>query len=127
MGEQQIRAMVDQFYTCLENSPLAPMLAHSKHDNSVNRSTAFFVQTLGGPHDAYSKQYGHPRLRMRHLPFVITEQRRQIWIQCFFHTLDHPQGFTFPPEHLESFKNYLDTFSKWMVNHSSNPTETVDS
>ena len=118
LGEQGITAMIDEFYTHLEKSSLAPMFSPSTHERSVARSSAFFIQLLGGAKDFYTKKYGPPRMRARHLPFVITEQRRQVWLKTFFYTLDHPQGFVFPAPHLSDFKEYLDTFSKWMVNSS---------
>jgi hemoglobin len=36
------------------------------------------VQYWGGPTD-YSDQRGHPRLRMRHAPFVVDTRARDAW------------------------------------------------
>ena len=119
MGSEGIHAMIHQFYEGLHNSEIAPMFSRSSHERSVERSSAFFIQLLGGPTDEYRRRYGAPRMRARHLPFVITEERRKIWLQTFFETLHHPRGFTFPPEHLDDFKTYLDTFSRWMLNCTS--------
>lgn len=40
----------------------------------------FFEQWLGGP-AAYSEKYGHPRLRRRHFPFVISELHAGRWLR----------------------------------------------
>ncbi|WP_370657415.1 hypothetical protein [Deinococcus sp. KNUC1210] len=36
---------------------------------------------MGGP-PLYHQQYGHPRLRARHLPFAVTPQRAREWLTC---------------------------------------------
>ena len=41
----------------------------------------FLTQFLGGP-DLYSQHYGHPRMRMRHLPHKITDEAREEWLKC---------------------------------------------
>lgn len=40
----------------------------------------FFEQWLGGP-AAYSEKYGHPRLRRRHFPFVISQVHAGRWLR----------------------------------------------
>lgn len=41
----------------------------------------FLCGWLGGP-DYYVQRYGHPRLRMRHLPFSIGIRERDEWVIC---------------------------------------------
>jgi hemoglobin len=80
------------------------------------KSALFFIQLLGGP-PRYSQEHGPPMLRARHLPFAIDEGARQVWLGCFFKTLEGAETrYGFPPEHLEGFKGFLDAFSGWMVN-----------
>jgi hemoglobin len=40
----------------------------------------FLVQYFGGP-ATYSEERGHPRLRMRHLPFAIGPAERDAWVR----------------------------------------------
>ena len=40
----------------------------------------FLAQWLGGP-GTYSETYGHPRLRMRHFPFAVTEHGAGRWLR----------------------------------------------
>ncbi len=40
----------------------------------------FFAQWLGGP-QTYSERYGHPRLRIRHFPFVIDDLAAGKWLR----------------------------------------------
>ncbi|MCY4380413.1 MAG: hypothetical protein OXC40_02435 [Proteobacteria bacterium] len=116
MKEEGIRRMIIQFYSALKQSAISPMFERRSFDEAVDRSAKYFCQLLGGP-PLYQKKYGPPKLRARHLPFVISESSRQIWLSTFYDVLEHPKGFTFPREHLEEFKEFLNTFSRWMVNH----------
>jgi hemoglobin len=61
-------------------------------------------------------------MRARHLPFVIDEPARQIWLQCFDKTLEGADvKYQFPLQHMQSFKDFLKSFSAWMVNHRVDP------
>jgi hemoglobin len=41
----------------------------------------FLVFRFGGP-QRYVEQRGHPRLRMRHMPFAIGDAERDQWLLC---------------------------------------------
>jgi hemoglobin len=41
----------------------------------------YLGEWLGGP-PLYSRDRGHPRLRMRHLPFAIGAAERDAWLAC---------------------------------------------
>lgn len=117
MGDEGIVNMIGQFYEYLMESEISPMFKRDIKE-AVDRSASFFVQLLGGPM-YYNSKYGPPRMRMRHFPFKIDERFRQVWLDCFYKTLDNPRNFDFPEEHLDSFKKFLDDFSKWMINTKS--------
>ena len=71
---------------------------------------------MGGP-PLYFEKYGPPRMRARHLPFEIDEEARQVWLLCFDKILNGaPEKYDFPPQHLEGFRKFLESFSAWMVN-----------
>jgi hemoglobin len=44
------------------------------------RLALFLAEYWGGP-PAYSKERGHPRLRMRHAPFEIGPEQRDRWLE----------------------------------------------
>ncbi|MCY4443332.1 MAG: hypothetical protein OXC44_00820 [Proteobacteria bacterium] len=115
MQEKGIHAMISEFYHALHQSSIKEMFQKRPIEESIARSSAFFIQLMGGE-QIYRQRYGEPKLRARHLPFRITEEARKVWLATFYDVLDHPQTFSFPPHHLKEFKTYLDTFSKWMVN-----------
>jgi hemoglobin len=71
--------LVDHFYDGVQADPvLLPLYPPDDMDGARERLTLFLVQFWGGP-TTYSDQRGHPRLRMRHAPFVIGESEREAW------------------------------------------------
>lgn len=52
------------------------------------RHLALFLQQYWGGAGTYSEERGHPRLRQRHMPFVITEAERDAWFGHMAAALD---------------------------------------
>lgn len=115
MGEDQIFKMLEDFYLELEKSSIRSMFPQDMREAS-RRSAAFFVFILGGP-PMYQQLYGPPMMRRRHMPFVIDEEARQVWLSCFRTVLrEADKKYHFPMECMEGFWRFLDQFSVWMVN-----------
>jgi hemoglobin len=115
MGEANIFRMMSDFYRELENSEVRHLFPMNMEEAS-KKSAAFFVMLLGGP-PLYLEKYGSPRMRARHLPFVIDERARQVWLKCFSKVLENAEEkYQFPAQHLAGFKDFLTGFSAWMVN-----------
>lgn len=118
MGEEGIRSMIRDFYKELERSELRPLFPEDM-TAAAEKSAAFFIGILGGP-PLYRTLYGEPMMRRRHMAFPISEEARAAWMDCFRRVLRHaPENYHFPAEHLEGFQQYLDEFSRWMVNRKS--------
>jgi hemoglobin len=115
MGQDNIFAMLADFYSKLEASEIREMFPKDMARAS-RKSAAFFVGLLGGP-PLYHQKYGSPMMRARHNPFPIDEAARQVWLACFDAVLDDaPEKYNFPAEHLPTFRDFLVGFSGWMVN-----------
>jgi hemoglobin len=115
MGEANIFRMMLDFYVELGKSEIRHLFPPNMHEAS-KKSAAFFVGLLGGP-PLYLQQYGPPRMRARHLPFEIDDPARQIWLRCFDRVLEGADTkYNFPAQHLQGFKDFLKSFSAWMVN-----------
>ena len=115
MGEDNIFAMLADFYEQLEASAIRDMFPRDMARAS-RKSAAFFVGLLGGP-PLYHQKYGNPMMRARHMPFPIDEAARKVWLACFEAVLaDAPEKYNFPAEHLPTFREFLVGFSSWMVN-----------
>jgi hemoglobin len=115
MGEENITRMIEDFYIELERSAIREMFPRDMQ-TSAKKSAAFFVGLLGGP-PLYHQRYGNPMMRARHLPFPINRAARDVWLACFERVLEHAtERYQFPPEHLEGFREFLQSFSLWMMN-----------
>ncbi len=79
-GEQFFVDLVDQFYLGVVGDPLLRPLYPDDLTESANHLALFLTQYWGGP-GTYSEQRGHPRLRMRHAPFVIGPGERDAWLR----------------------------------------------
>lgn len=79
-GEAFFVRLVDRFYEGVVDDPvLRPLYPDDDLDGARARLTGFLVQFWGGP-TTYSDTRGHPRLRMRHAPFVIGDTERRAWL-----------------------------------------------
>ena len=117
MGQDNIFAMIRDFYQRLGQSSIKGMFPGDL-TLSADKSAAFFVNWLGGP-PLYQELYGAPMMRRLHMSFTIDEAARQVWLGCFFATLENADKYHFPEQHLEGFKVFLNVFSAWMVNRQS--------
>ena len=83
-GEGQIHALVDRFYDLMDLEPgyAALRAAHGPElGNAREKLKMFLTGWMGGPQH-YTEQFGHPRLRMRHMPFSIGIAERDQWVAC---------------------------------------------
>lgn len=83
-------ALVDSFYDGVEKDPLLrPMYPEGDEAMKEARENLalFLIQYFGGP-AIYAEKRGHPRLRMRHMPFVIGNAERDAWLQHMNHALN---------------------------------------
>jgi hemoglobin len=73
--------LVDAFYRGVATDDvLAPLYPeYPDFSGARHRLTLFLAQYWGGP-TTYSDERGHPRLRMRHLPFTIGPLERDRWL-----------------------------------------------
>lgn len=79
-GHDTFVKLVDAFYAGVKSDPvLRPMYPDEDMEGAVWRLRSFLEQYWGGPH-TYSEQRGHPRLRMRHMPFKVNPDARDRWL-----------------------------------------------
>jgi hemoglobin len=79
-GEPFFDALVDRFYQGVAADPLLRPLYPDDLTESRRHLALFLMQYWGGPRH-YSEQRGHPRLRMRHAPFVIGPAQAAAWLR----------------------------------------------
>lgn len=83
-GEAKVRELVDRFYDLMDLEPQYAALRASHGttlENARERLFWFLCGWLGGPQH-YTERFGHPRLRMRHMPFAVGTRERDEWLAC---------------------------------------------
>jgi hemoglobin len=99
-GEARVEALVERFYDLMDLEP-AYLELRAAHGNTLQEARQklfwFLCGWLGGP-DHYQSRFGHPRLRMRHMPFSIGIKERDQWVEC----MDQAMRETAVPEALRA-------------------------
>ena len=83
-GEDRIHALVERFYDLMDLEPRYAQLraSHGSTLESARQKLFWFLcGWMGGPQH-YTERFGHPRLRMRHMPFSIGIAERDQWLAC---------------------------------------------
>lgn len=89
-GEKGLRSLVDRFYDIMDSSPEAARIRafHAKSLKQSREKLFMFLSGWSGGPQLYVQKYGHPRLRMRHMPFAIGSVERDQWLWCMHKALD---------------------------------------
>jgi hemoglobin len=113
-GMPFFQALVDVFYREVEADPVLLSLYPEPSDlgPARERLTLFLGQYWGGP-TTYSDERGHPRLRMRHNPFVVGPVERDHWLAAMTVALDEVAP---PPALRERFDAYFTMSAEAMRN-----------
>ncbi len=87
-GHATFARLVERFYEGVWQDPvLRPLYPEDDPRPARERLTMFLEQYWGGPR-TYSERRGHPRLRMRHVPFRVGTAERDAWLQHMRTALD---------------------------------------
>ncbi|MFF5210657.1 globin [Streptosporangium sp. NPDC000396] len=112
-GEEAFRRLVHRFYQGVVDDPLLrPLYPEDDLVGAEERLRLFLIQYWGGP-STYSQQRGHPRLRMRHNPFVIGSAERDAWLK---HMHDAVVSLELPDDLEKRLWDYLVYAAHSMVN-----------
>ena len=79
-GQPFFDALVEQFYVGVATDPLLRPMYPDELAESKAHLALFLGQYWGGP-ETYNEVRGHPRLRMRHAPFVIGPAEAEAWMR----------------------------------------------
>jgi hemoglobin len=81
-GDQRVRSLVEKFYDIVEaESPVLTAMLPSDTSGSRQKLYEFLSGWMGGP-QLYFERRGHPRLRLRHMPFPIDTHAAEEWTRC---------------------------------------------
>ncbi len=113
IGEEGFARLVHMFYAQVPSDPILGAM-YPKHDlaGAEQRLRDFLVGRFGGP-PRYIEQRGHPRLRMRHLPFRLDEEARDRWVALMNNALDQA---ALPREVTELFRAFFAATATFLRN-----------
>ena len=111
-GQPFFDALVEQFYVRVATDPvLRPMYPDDLAESRAHLAL-FLGQYWGGP-DTYNQIRGHPRLRMRHAPFVIGSAEADAWLR---HMTDAVDAAHMAPADRQELLDYLTMAAQSLIN-----------
>lgn len=115
-GADTFHAIVARFYELVaEDEILRPLYPEDDLAGAEERLRMFLEQYWGGPR-TYSDRRGHPRLRMRHVPFRISAMERDAWLRCMHTAVASIDSTTLDDEHRRELLDYLQMAANSLVN-----------
>ena len=118
VGEEGFERLIAAFYRRVPGDDiLGPMYPPGDLPGAEQRLRDFLVGRFGGP-QRYMEQRGHPRLRMRHMPFTIDPAARDRWLQHMTAALDEVR---FPPQADAMLRDFFGAVSTMLINRPGAP------
>lgn len=117
VGEEGIRKIINDHYESIRNSDIAHLfpMDEKEFEAAKKHASDFFIQICGGP-DYFNQSRGAPKMIGRHAPFRIDAHAREVWLELYIPLLKQLENDGVSTEPIQSFWNYLDIFSLWMIN-----------
>ncbi|PYR67782.1 MAG: hemin transporter [Acidobacteria bacterium] len=113
IGEDGFRRLIAAFYRQVPGDEiLGPMYPARDLAGAEQRLCDFLIGRFGGP-QRYIEQRGHPRLRMRHMPFAVNPAARERWLLLMTNALDE---VTLPREVDALLREFFAGVSAMLVN-----------
>lgn len=81
LGDENLSLLVNRFYDQVMVNDEIKHLFQTDIDEVKRKQFMFLSQFLGGP-SRYANEFGHPRMRMRHMPHKITPKSALAWLEC---------------------------------------------
>jgi hemoglobin len=118
-GHETFAKLVREFYRGVaQDEPLRALYPEEDLAAAEERLRMFLEQYWGGP-TTYSEQRGHPRLRMRHMPYAVTPDMRDRWL---LHMMSAVDSLGLDAEQDDRLRDYLTRAAYSLVN-SGGPAE----
>ena len=111
-GSETFFRLVDHFYEAVRQDERLMTMFPADLSGPKERLALFLIQYFGGP-STYSERRGHPRLRMRHVPFHIGMDERDRWVGHMVCAID-ATGIA-EPMHSQMVE-YIERAATFMVN-----------
>ena len=109
------------FYARVDADPLLRPMFPGDLRLPAEHLALFLAQRFGGP-ATYSEQRGHPRLRMRHLPFRIGHAEREAWLGHMLAAMDEI-GVAEPARSV--MRHYFEESATFLINAADEPSRSA--
>lgn len=121
-GHETFKKIIDVFYQGIAADPLLrAMYEEEDLAPAEHRMLMFIEQYWGGPR-TYLEERGHPRLRMRHMPFAVTPEARDRWLAAMRKGIDSVE---LSPMHEATLWDYMERAAHSLVNAPSDPSQAL--
>ena len=112
-GEEEIAKMVQAFYRRVrQDDVIGPLYPIDDWEGAENRLRDFLVYRFGGS-DQYIQERGHPRLGMRHAPFVIGVAEKDRWLEIMNAAIDE---IGVPDNKLDMLRSFFESTANFLQN-----------
>lgn len=112
VGPERLQRLVDVFYAKIEHDASLRQIFPADLEPGKRWQYLFLVQYFGGP-ASYAAERGHPRLRMRHMPYRIDQNAQIAWLTYMLEAIDEV-GIQEPARGV--MRQYFEQASAFMVN-----------
>jgi hemoglobin len=115
VGEEGFARLIAAFYQQVPGDDiLGPMYPKDDLPGAEQRLRDYLIYRFGGP-PKYIEERGHPRLRMRHIQFAVTQAARDRWIHLMDTALKQA---AFPPDAEQHIRHFFEGMSTFMINRA---------
>ena len=111
-GAPAFELLVEAFYQGVESDPPLRALYPADLGPGKRHLALFLLQRFGGP-STYDSLRGHPRLRMRHMPFAIDTVMRDAWVRHMQNAIRLTPAFA---PHESRLMPYFEEAATFLVN-----------
>ncbi len=109
--------LVEAFYQSVEADVLLRPLYPGDLTQAKQHLAWFLIQRFGGP-ARYGEERGHPRLRMRHVPFRIGPAESRAWLRCMTAAVESTPAFA---PFRDILGRYFADSAAFLINHNEIP------
>ena len=115
IGEEKLYRMIDIFYSYVAEDDRMNFLFPDDLSETAYKQKLFQTQFLGGL-NLNNQEFGHPLMKMRHMPFRITPHAKEAWLENMGKAMDDV-GLE------EEMREYLMARYTMTANHMVNSTD----
>jgi hemoglobin len=112
LGSDAFWRIARAFYARIDRDAFLRPMFPTDLEEPIRNQAEFLIQYFGGP-ATYSDRKGHPRLRMRHMPFAIDVAARNAWVACMRGALEDA-GIAEP--HRGAMMSYFERTATFLIN-----------